>query len=198
VHKSADLYGSAEPPDISRRTPRAHAAAQDGFALIDLIFVIGIIAVLAMIALPKVVLARQSAGAASAIGSLRAINSAQLTYAFTCGGGFYAPNLTTLGEPPPTSTQAFLSANLTTGDEVIRAGYMMQIGATPFAGAPPSCNGLGGGEAAQAFMAAADSLEPQNGRFFATNANGQIWEHTSSLLGIMPEAGEPPVGHLIK
>src|ERR1700692_889240 len=72
----------------------------DGFALIDLIFTMGIIGVLCSIALPRLLLARQAAGAASAIGSMRAINSAQLTFALTCGGGFYAPSLTTLGTLP--------------------------------------------------------------------------------------------------
>jgi Tfp pilus assembly protein PilE len=170
----------------------------DGFALIDLIFVIGIIAVLAMIAFPRVLMARQSAGAASAIGSLRAISSAQLTFAFTCGGGFYAPDLTTLGEAPPGSPVGFISSNLATSDRVTRAGYLIQLAAEPFGAAPPSCNGLGLGEAGQAFKAAADPVEPDNARFFATNANGQLWEHTSSLWDDMPEAGEPPAGTLLK
>src|SRR6202051_2842753 len=71
-----------------------------GFALIDLIFVCGIIGVLCSIALPRLLLAKQAAGSASAIGSMRAINSAQLTFALTCGAGFYAPSLTTLGTLP--------------------------------------------------------------------------------------------------
>src|SRR5258705_12636835 len=71
-----------------------------GFALIDLIFVCGIIGLLCSIALPRLLLAKQAAGSASAVGSMRAINSSELTYALTCGSGFYAPNLTTLGIAP--------------------------------------------------------------------------------------------------
>src|SRR3984893_19526408 len=82
---------------------------KSGFALIDLIFTIGIIGVLCTIALPRLLLARQSAGAASAIGSLRAINSAQLTFALTCGGGFYAPSLTTPGMVPVGGDSAVLT-----------------------------------------------------------------------------------------
>ena len=175
-----------------------HVRKANGFALIDLIFVIGIIAVLALIAFPRVLMARQSAGSASAIGSLRAISSAQLTFAFTCGAGFYAPSLTALGAPPPGSPQGFLSPNLTTADRVTRAGYVIQVSAAPFGAAPPSCNGMAVGQTGQAFKAAADSVEPDNFRFFATNANGQIFEHTSSLFAVMPEAGEPPVGALLK
>jgi type II secretory pathway pseudopilin PulG len=170
----------------------------NGFALIDLIFVIGIICILALIATPRVLLARQSAGSASAIGSMRAISSSQLSFAFTCGGGFYAPSLTVLGTPPPGSPAAFISPNLAISDRVTRAGYVIQVAATAFDGAPPSCNGLGGGEAGQAFKAAADPIEPHNLRFFGTNANGQIFEHTASLFDAMPEAGEPPIGGLLK
>ena len=79
-----------------------------GFALIDLIFVCGIIGLLASMALPRLALAKAAAGSASAIGSLRAINSAELTFALTCGNGFYAPNLTTLGTPPPGSNEPFI------------------------------------------------------------------------------------------
>ena len=68
-----------------------------GFALLDMIFVCGLIGILSGIAVPKLLLAKQAAGAASAIGSMRAINSAELTYALTCGSGFYAPNLPSLG-----------------------------------------------------------------------------------------------------
>jgi Tfp pilus assembly protein PilE len=177
---------------------RVTARKADGFALVDLIFVIGIIAILAMIAFPRVVLARQSAGAASAIGSLRAISSAELSFAFTCGGGFYAPNLTTLGVAPPGSPAAFISPNLATANQVTRAGYMIRLAADAFAAAPASCNGLPAGEAGQAYRAVADSLEPDNMRFFGTNANGQLWEHTDTLWDDLPEAGEPLVGTLLK
>src|ERR1700680_3428985 len=103
-----------------------------GFALIDLIFTIGIIGVLCSIALPRLLLAKQSAGAASAIGSLRAINSAQLTFALTCGAGFYAPSLTTLGTLPVGSNAAFLSPSLTSSNAVTISNYVIQMSPTPF------------------------------------------------------------------
>jgi type II secretory pathway pseudopilin PulG len=120
-----------------------------GFALIDLIFVCGIIGVLSSVALPKLLLAKQMAGAASAIGSMRAINSAQLTFALTCGSGFYAPNLSTLGRAPAGSNEPYISANLGVSDTVIRSSYVIQMTSAPYAGAPGSCNGLGPGEAGQ-------------------------------------------------
>jgi type II secretory pathway pseudopilin PulG len=166
-----------------------------GFALIDLIFVCGIIGVLCAIALPRLLLAKQAAGAASAIGSMRAINSSELTYALTCGSGFYAPNLSTLGTPPPGSHEAFISPGLGEADVIQKSGYTIRVDATAFAGAPATCNGLAEGVAGQGFRAAADAEEPTNPRYFATNANALIFEDVTSLFVAMPETGEPPSGH---
>jgi type IV pilus assembly protein PilA len=129
-----------------------HQQAQ-GFALIDLIFVCGIIGLLASIAVPRMVLAKQAAGAASAIGSIRSISSAELTYALTCGNGFYAANLTTLGIPPAGSQEPFIGGGLGAADIVGKSGYQFQVHGTAFAAAPPTCNGLTAGESAQGFFA---------------------------------------------
>src|SRR5262249_16830051 len=122
-----------------------------GFALLDLIFVCGIIGLLASIALPQLSLARASAGAASAIGSVRAITSSQLTYALTCGNGFYAPKLTTLGTAPPASIQPYIGGGLGDADTVSKSGYTIKMTGTAYPGAPPTCNGVAAGDAAQAF-----------------------------------------------
>jgi type IV pilus assembly protein PilA len=171
----------------------------NGFALIDLIFTMGIIGVLCSIALPRLLLARQAAGAASAIGSMRAINSAQLTFALTCGGGFYAPSLTRLGTLPLGSRSAFLSPSLTSADTINNSSYTIQMSATAFPGAPGSCNGLGGGAAGAGFKASADPQDTNNNlRYFATNANAMIFEDVSTLSATMPEVGSPPSGHVLK
>jgi len=168
-----------------------------GFALIDLIFVCGVIGVLCSIALPRLLLAKQSAGAASAIGSMRVINSAQLTYALTCGNGFYAPTLTTLGTPPPGSREAFIAAGLGEADTIVKSSYTIQMTVAAFPGAPAACNGLGAGLAGQGFVAGADPTEPSNSRYFATNASNIIYEDVASLYATMPETGTPPSGHMI-
>ena len=36
-----------------------------------------------------------------------------------------------------------------------------------------------------------------NVRFLATNANNMIFENTTSLWSVMPEVGEPAVGHVL-
>ena len=168
-----------------------------GFALIDLIFVCGIIGLLCSIAVPRLFMAQQSAGAASAVGSMRVINSSQLTYALTCGAGFYAPNLTTLGTAPAGSREAFISPSLGIADSIVKSGYNIQMAATPYPGSPGSCNGLGVGLAGQGFAAAADPLEPSNPRYFGTNASNIIYEHSASLFATMPETGAPPAGQMI-
>jgi type II secretory pathway pseudopilin PulG len=168
-----------------------------GFALIDMIFVCGIVGLLCSIALPRLALAKQSAGAASAIGSMRALNSAQLTYALTCGSGFYAPNLTTLGTAPPGSNEAFIGGGLGSGDTVAKSGYIIRMTATAYAGAPDTCNRIGSGMAGQGFIGAADPTELGNPRFFGTNANNVIYEHTSTLFAAMPEVGIPPIGAIL-
>ena len=169
-----------------------------GFALIDLIFVCGIIGLLASIALPRLLLAKQMAGAASAIGSMRALNSAQLTFALTCGSGFYAPKLTTLGTPPPGTNEPYVSGGLGLSDTVIKSNYVIQMVSAAYAGSPGTCNGLAPGESGQGFRAAADPASPGNPRFFGTNANNLIYEDTATLFVDMPEVGEPPSGHPLR
>jgi type II secretory pathway pseudopilin PulG len=169
-----------------------------GFALLDLLFVCGLVGILCSIALPRLLLAKQAAGSASAIGSMRAISSGELTFALTCGSGFYAPSLTVLGTPPVGSNEGFVTPGLGTANTITRSGYSIQLSSVPYAGAPASCNGLDVGEAGQGFKAAADPVEPGNERFFATNAGGIIYEDASTMYATIPEVGDPPSGHALR
>jgi type II secretory pathway pseudopilin PulG len=169
-----------------------------GFALIDLIFVCGIIGLVSSIALPRMMLAQQAAGASAAIGTMRTLSSAQLTYALTCGSGFYSPDLPTLGTPPPGSNEPFITPALSAAPSVIRSGYTIQLEGAPYAGSPPTCNGLAVGEAAQGFRAGADPIGTGNVRFFAINSNGVIYEHNAELFTDMPEVGPPPAGQILR
>jgi type II secretory pathway pseudopilin PulG len=194
--RQIDSRGTSSARREVRADPVTIRKAQ-GFALIDLIFVCGVIGVLCSIALPRLLMARQSASTASAIASMRVINSSQLTYALTCGSGFYAPNLTTLGTPPPGSHEPFISVGLGAADTVTKSGYVITMSAATYPGSPASCNGLGVGLAGQGFSATADPTEPSNFRFFGTNASNIIYENTSTLAGSMTETGPPPIGQMV-
>jgi type II secretory pathway pseudopilin PulG len=166
----------------------------EGFALLDLIFVCGIIGLILSIAVPRLLQAKQSAGAAAAIGTLRTVASAELTFALTCGSGFYAPTLRVLGTAPPGSNEPFVGGDMGAAVIVQRSGYTFRVDAAPYPGAPSTCNGLGPGESGQGYAAAADPTDATNVRFFGTNSNAQLWEHNATLWSDMPELGEPPFG----
>ena len=82
-----------------------------GFSLIELLIVVAIILIIAAIAIPNLLRSRIAANQASAVGSLRTINTAEITYASTYNTG-YAPLLANLGPPvapaQPTATAAGL------------------------------------------------------------------------------------------
>lgn len=173
------------------------AKGEAGFTLIDLLFVMGLILVISTLAIPGLARAKSHAQAGSAMATIRVMNSAQLSYAITCGLGFYAPDLPTLGTKPFGAAEAFLPPDLSSGPVVMRTGYNFSIATTPVGGAPATCNGVGPGSTGAAYALVADPLSGQ-GRFFGTNADGVIYEHTASLATTMPETGAPPQGHPVK
>ena len=84
---------------------------QKGFSLIELLIVVAIILIIAAIAIPNLLRSRIAANQASAVGSLRTLNTAEITYSSTYNVGFTA-TLSYLAPDPtgnsPTSTAAGL------------------------------------------------------------------------------------------
>lgn len=161
----------------------------DGFTLIELLIVVAVTGILAAIALPGLLMARSAADEASAIGSLRSINSAQATYSSTCGHGFYAPTLTELARAPENGhPNGFVSADLGGADTILKSRYTFTVGGLGDDEALPTCTGLGQGEAAGGYWATATPSSVGNSRYFALNTNGGIWEHDEAF-SVVPEFG---------
>ena len=70
---------------------------QKGFSLIELLIVVAIILIIAAIAIPNLIRSRMAANEASAVASIRTVNTSEIVYSSTYTLGFSA-SLSTLGD----------------------------------------------------------------------------------------------------
>jgi prepilin-type N-terminal cleavage/methylation domain-containing protein len=108
---------------------------QKGFSLIELLIVVAIILIIAAIAIPNLLRSRIAANEASAVGSMRTINTAETTYNSTYPTVGYSLSLANLAGSTctaPTSTAACLidSTLANTSQSAPKSGYYFTYGSS--------------------------------------------------------------------
>jgi type IV pilus assembly protein PilA len=158
---------------------------EHGFTLIELMIVVAIIGVLAGLTAHHVLAAKAAGNEASAVGTLRAVNSGQATYASTCAQGAYSPTLTQLA-----------SGRFASPDTAInpKSGYNFVLDTSTGVAGPTDCNGDASKTAY--YISGAPVSNLTGIRAFATDQGGTIWQDTTGVPPVEPFTASTTVNPL--
>jgi len=177
---------------------------QKGFTLIELLIVVAIILIIAAIAIPNLLRARMAANEASAVGSLRTINTSQAMYFSTYQVG-YAPSFPALGPvaaggTPACGAAGLVDAILGAASPTQKSGYSFVYGpGTVKATLPTGSTCAAGWADGYTVLATPLSVGTTGQRTFCTDSSGVIYYDptgaaiTATAPACAPTAAQPPL-----